>query len=88
MVSPWQVQCQVNQDHSLLRDFFEKQSKFQRFKDKDYKKESSCRQTMYSVSKDTVVPELMKLSHFFSFFSDSKDQTVIEKVLLANDRGN
>ena len=31
----------------------------------------------------TVVPELMKLTHFFSYLSDSKDQTVIEKVLLA-----
>ena len=36
----------------------------------------------------TVVPELMKISHFFSYLSDSKDQTIIEKVLLANDRGN
>ena len=35
---------------------------------------------------DTVVPELMKISH--SYLSDSKDQTMIEKVLLANDRGN
>ena len=24
----------------------------------------------------------------FSYLSDSKDQTIIEKVLLANDRGN
>ena len=36
----------------------------------------------------TVVPELMKISHFFSCLSDSKDQKIIEKVLLANDRGN
>ena len=36
----------------------------------------------------TVVPELMKIFHFFSYLSDSKDQTIIEKILLANDRGN
>ena len=40
------------------------------------------------LQKTTVVPELMKISHFFSYLSDSKDQTIIEKVLLANDRGN
>ena len=38
------------------------------------------------LGQDTVVPELMKISH--SYLSDSKDQTIIEKVLLANDRGN
>ena len=30
-VSPLQVQCQINKDHNHIRDFFEKQSKFQRF---------------------------------------------------------
>ena len=38
------------------------------------------------LGQDTVVPELMKISR--SYLSDSKDQTIIEKVLLANDRGN
>ena len=36
----------------------------------------------------TMVPELMKISHFFSYLSDSKNQTIIDKVLLENDRGN
>ena len=41
------------------------------------------------VPSSTVVPELMKISHFFSYLSETgKDQTIIEEVLLANDRGN
>ena len=39
-------------------------------------------------ARGTVVPDLMEISHFLSYLSDSKDQTIIEKVLLANDRGN
>ena len=31
-----------------------------------------------------MVPELMKVSHFFSYLSDSKNKTIIDKVLLAN----
>ena len=26
VVSPWQVQCQVNKDHNIIRAFFEKNS--------------------------------------------------------------
>ena len=47
-----------------------------------------CKILLTYLRKTTVVPELMKISHFFSYLSDSKDQTIIEKVLLANDRGN
>ena len=42
----------------------------------------------FKIKPITVVPELIKISHFFSYLSDSKNQTIIDKVLLANDGGN
>ena len=36
----------------------------------------------------TMVPELMKVFRLSSYLSDSKNQTIIYKVLFANDGGN
>ena len=35
-----------------------------------------------SEANTTMVPELMKISHFFSYLSESKDQTIIGKVQM------
>ena len=41
-----------------------------------------------AVNQSTVDPELMKISYLPSDLSDSKNQTIINTILLANDRDN